>query len=45
MPVGPFGFLALRQNFRSAFAATATVLIALALSSSMDWYKAAYGTQ
>jgi len=36
MPVGVFGFLALRQNFGNAFAATATVLIALGLSSSME---------
>jgi len=36
MPVGVFGFLALRQNVRTAFAATATVLIALALSSSIE---------
>ena len=36
LPVGVFGFLALRQNVRSAFAATATVLIALALSSSIE---------
>jgi VanZ family protein len=36
MPVGVFGFLALRQNFRSAFAVTVTVLIALALSSGIE---------
>ena len=36
LPVGVFGFLALRQNVRTAFAATATVLIALVLSSSIE---------
>ena len=36
MPVGVFGFLALRQNFRIALAVTGTVLIALALSSSIE---------
>jgi len=36
LPVGVFGFLALRQNFRIAFAVTLTVLIALALSSSIE---------
>jgi hypothetical protein len=29
MPVGVFGFLALRQNFRTAFAVTVTLLFAL----------------
>jgi hypothetical protein len=45
MPVGVCGFLALRQNFRNAFGVTATVLIALVLSTSMDWYKSAYGAK
>jgi hypothetical protein len=45
MPVGVCGFLALRQNFRNAFGVTATVLIALALSTSMDWSKSAYGAK
>jgi VanZ family protein len=36
MPVGVFGFLALRQNCRTAFAVTATVLITLTLSSSVE---------
>ncbi len=36
MPVGVFGFLALRQNFRTSFAVTVTVLIALALSSAIE---------
>ena len=36
MPVGVFGFLALRQHVRTTIAATATVLIALALSSSIE---------
>ena len=36
MPVGVFGFLALRQNLRTALAATLTVLIALTLSSSIE---------
>jgi VanZ family protein len=36
MPVGVFGFLALRQNFRTAFAVTVTVLFALVLSSSIE---------
>lgn len=36
MPVGVFGFLALRQNFRAEFAVTITVLFALALSSSIE---------
>ena len=36
MPVGVFGFLAFRQNLRTAFAVTLTVLIALALSSSIE---------
>ena len=36
MPVGLFGFLAFRQNFRTAFAVTVTVLIALTLSSAIE---------
>jgi VanZ family protein len=36
MPVGVFGVLALRQNFGIALAVTGTVLIALALSSSIE---------
>jgi VanZ family protein len=36
LPVGVFGFLALRQNVRTAFAMTVTVLVALALSSSIE---------
>jgi len=36
MPVGVFGLLALRQNCRTAFAVTVTVLIALTLSSSIE---------
>jgi VanZ family protein len=36
MPVGVFGFLALRQNIRTAFAVTVTVLIALTLSSAIE---------
>jgi VanZ family protein len=36
MPVGVFGFLALRQNFRTPFAMTITVLIALTLSSAIE---------
>jgi VanZ family protein len=36
VPVGVFGLLALRQNSRIAFAVTLTVLIALALSSSIE---------
>jgi VanZ family protein len=36
LPVGVFGFLALRQNFRTAFAVTVTVLIALTLSSAIE---------
>jgi len=36
MPVGVFGFLALRQSVRTAFAATATVLIGLTLSGSIE---------
>jgi VanZ family protein len=35
-PVGVFGFLALRQNSRTAFAVMLTVLIALTLSSSIE---------
>ena len=36
MPVGVFGFLALRQNVRTTFAVIVTVLIALALSSAIE---------
>ena len=36
MPVGVFGFLALRQNVRTALAVTVTVLIGLTLSSSIE---------
>ena len=36
MPVGVFGFLALRQNLRTALAVTVTVLIGLTLSSSIE---------
>ena len=36
MPVGVFGFLALRQNLRTAFAVTVTLLFALALSSGIE---------
>jgi VanZ family protein len=36
LPVGVFGFLALRQNFRTAFAVSVTVLIGLILSSSVE---------
>lgn len=36
MPVGAFGFLALRQNLPTAVAVVATVLIALALSSAIE---------
>ena len=36
MPAGVFGFLALRQNFRPAFAVTMTVLVGVVLSSSIE---------
>jgi VanZ family protein len=36
IPVGVFGFLALRQNVRTAFAVTVTLLFALAMSSSIE---------
>ena len=36
VPVGAFSFLALRQNVRTASAVTGTLLIALALSSSIE---------
>jgi hypothetical protein len=36
MPVGVFGFLALRQNIRTAFAVAVTLLFALALSSDIE---------
>jgi VanZ family protein len=36
LPVGVFGFLALRQTARTAFAVTVTVLIALVLSSTIE---------
>lgn len=36
MPVGVFGFLALRQNFPTPFAAAVTVSFALALSSGIE---------
>lgn len=36
MPVGVFGFLALRQNVRTAFAVIVTAFIALALSSAIE---------
>lgn len=36
IPVGVFGFLALRQNIRTPFAVILTVLVALALSSSIE---------
>jgi len=36
VPVGVFGFLALRQTLRTAFAVTVTVLFALALSSGIE---------
>jgi VanZ family protein len=36
MPVGVFGFLALRQNFRTSVAAIVTLLFALVLSSSIE---------
>ena len=36
LPVGVFGFLAFRQKFHTPFALTVTVLLALALSSSIE---------
>ena len=36
IPVGVFGLLALRQKFHTPFAVTVTVLLALALSSSIE---------
>ena len=36
MPLGVFGLLALRQKFRTPFAVIVTVLLALALSSSIE---------
>jgi glycopeptide antibiotics resistance protein len=36
VPVGVFGFLALRPNFRPAVAVTVTLLFALVLSSSIE---------
>jgi VanZ family protein len=36
MPGGAIGFLALRHNFRAAFAATVTVLIAFTLSIAIE---------
>ena len=36
VPVGVFGLLALRQKFHTPFAVSATVLLALALSSSIE---------
>jgi glycopeptide antibiotics resistance protein len=36
VPVGVFGLLALRQNFRTSVSVTVTLLFALVLSSSIE---------